>query len=142
MINMYKTNPGTPFHIWIVNELRVHSQNSQNFILISVLRVKGCPPPKILVQVKACPLPKRGDLCAITHFLILNLNTGIPQSNVHILNEPVLTNVHQSNEPFQTIPTDVPLSNEPCISQSNIYLSNEHELTNVPLSNKPEPIIG
>ncbi|KAF6135194.1 hypothetical protein GIB67_035265 [Kingdonia uniflora] len=32
MINMHKTNPVTPFHIWIVNDLRVPSQNSQNFI--------------------------------------------------------------------------------------------------------------
>ncbi|KAF6165248.1 hypothetical protein GIB67_030430 [Kingdonia uniflora] len=37
---------------------------------------------------------------------------SIPQSNVHISNEPVLTNVPQSNEYFQTIPTNVPLSNE------------------------------
>ncbi|KAF6137667.1 hypothetical protein GIB67_023601 [Kingdonia uniflora] len=41
----------------------------------------------------------------------------------------MLTNVPQSNESFQTIPTDVPLSNEP-------------KLTNVPLSIEPEPIIG
>ncbi|KAF6166921.1 hypothetical protein GIB67_020150 [Kingdonia uniflora] len=54
---------------------------------------------------------------------------------------------------FQTIPTDVHLSNKPCISQSNIHLSNEPMLTNVPPSNEPmltnvplsiepEPIIG
>ncbi|KAF6141057.1 hypothetical protein GIB67_006502, partial [Kingdonia uniflora] len=78
---------------------------------------------------------------------------SIPQLNVHLSNEPVLTNVYQLNEPFQTIPTNVTLSNEPCISQSNIYLSNEPVLTNVPLSNEPmltniplsiepEPIIG
>ncbi|KAF6140212.1 hypothetical protein GIB67_000260 [Kingdonia uniflora] len=78
---------------------------------------------------------------------------SIPQSNVHLSNEPVLTNVPQSNELFQTIPTDIHLSNEPCISQSNIHLSNEHVLTNAPLSNKPmltnvplsikpEPIFG
>ncbi|KAF6140203.1 hypothetical protein GIB67_000251 [Kingdonia uniflora] len=65
----------------------------------------------------------------------------------------MLTNVPQSNKPFQSIATDVPLSNKPCISQSNIYLSNEPVLTNVPLSNEPmltnvphsiepEPIIG
>ncbi|KAF6175762.1 hypothetical protein GIB67_035889 [Kingdonia uniflora] len=78
---------------------------------------------------------------------------SIPQSNVHISNEPLLTNIPQSNEHFQTIPIDVPLSNEPCISQSNIHLSNELVLTNVLLSNEPmltnvpfsiepEPIIG
>ncbi|KAF6167879.1 hypothetical protein GIB67_027657 [Kingdonia uniflora] len=32
IINMHKTNLSTPFHIWIVNELRVPSENSQNFI--------------------------------------------------------------------------------------------------------------
>ncbi|KAF6158515.1 hypothetical protein GIB67_040029, partial [Kingdonia uniflora] len=75
---------------------------------------------------------------------------SIPQSNVHLSNEPVLTNVPQSNEPFQTIPTNVPLSNEPSIPQSSIHLSNEPVLTNVrpsnepmltnvPLSIKPEP---
>ncbi|KAF6144240.1 hypothetical protein GIB67_031871 [Kingdonia uniflora] len=78
---------------------------------------------------------------------------SIPQSNVHLSNEPVLTNVPQSNEPFQTIPTNVPLSNKPSIPQSSIHLSNEHVLTNVPPSNepmltnvsfsiKPETIIG
>ncbi|KAF6140149.1 hypothetical protein GIB67_028955 [Kingdonia uniflora] len=65
----------------------------------------------------------------------------------------MLTNVPQSNEHFQTIPTNVPLSNEPSIPQSSIHLSNEPVLTNVPPSNKPmltnvpfsiepEPIIG
>ncbi|KAF6154046.1 hypothetical protein GIB67_018968, partial [Kingdonia uniflora] len=78
---------------------------------------------------------------------------SIPQSNVHLSNEPVLTNVPQSNEHFQTIPTNVPLSNEPFIPQSSIHLSNEPVLTNVPPSNElmltnvplsiePEPIIG
>ncbi|KAF6145359.1 hypothetical protein GIB67_016820, partial [Kingdonia uniflora] len=62
---------------------------------------------------------------------------SIPQSNVHLSNEPVLTNVPQSNEPFQTIPTNVPLSNEPFIPQSSIHLSNESVLTNVPPSNEP-----
>ncbi|KAF6135977.1 hypothetical protein GIB67_006869 [Kingdonia uniflora] len=62
---------------------------------------------------------------------------SIPQSNVHLSNEPVLTNVSQSNEPFQTIPTNVPLSNKPSIPQSSIHLSNEPVLTNVPPSNEP-----
>ncbi|KAF6163189.1 hypothetical protein GIB67_025053 [Kingdonia uniflora] len=62
---------------------------------------------------------------------------SIPQSNVHLSNEPVLTNVPQSNEPFQTIPANVPLSNKPFIPQSSIYLSNEPVLTNVPPSNEP-----
>ncbi|KAF6161810.1 hypothetical protein GIB67_008571 [Kingdonia uniflora] len=73
---------------------------------------------------------------------------SIPQSNVHLSNEPVLINVPQSNELFQTIPTNVPLSNEPYIPQSSIHLSNEPMssnapmLTNVPLLIEPEPIIG
>ncbi|KAF6161504.1 hypothetical protein GIB67_009383 [Kingdonia uniflora] len=78
---------------------------------------------------------------------------SIPQSNIHLSNEPVLTNVPHSNELFQTIPTNVPLSNEPFIPQSSIHLSNEPVLTNIPPSNKttlanvplsiePEPIIG
>ncbi|KAF6161385.1 hypothetical protein GIB67_009264 [Kingdonia uniflora] len=78
---------------------------------------------------------------------------SIPQSNVHLLNKPVLTNVPQSNEHFQTIPINDPLSNEPFIPQSSIHLSNEYVLTNVPPSNEPmltnvslsiepEPIIG
>ncbi|KAF6174885.1 hypothetical protein GIB67_026373, partial [Kingdonia uniflora] len=54
---------------------------------------------------------------------------SIPQSNVHRSNELILTNVPQSNEFFQTIPTDVSLLNELI-------------LTNVPLSIEPEPIIG
>ncbi|KAF6144184.1 hypothetical protein GIB67_004857 [Kingdonia uniflora] len=78
---------------------------------------------------------------------------SIPQSNVHLSNEPMLTNVPQSNESFQTISINVPLSNEPSITQSSIHLSNELVLTNdppsnepiltnVPLSIEPEPIIG
>ncbi|KAF6144078.1 hypothetical protein GIB67_007539 [Kingdonia uniflora] len=61
---------------------------------------------------------------------------SIPQSNVHLSNEPVLTNVPQSNEHFETIPTNVPFSNEPSIPQSSIHLTNEPVLTNVPPSNK------
>ncbi|KAF6136650.1 hypothetical protein GIB67_016106 [Kingdonia uniflora] len=78
---------------------------------------------------------------------------NIPQSNIYLLNEPVLTNVPQSNKHFQTIPTNVPLSNKSFIPQSSIHLPNEFVLTNVHPSNKPmlanvplsiehEPIIG
>ncbi|KAF6140594.1 hypothetical protein GIB67_013887 [Kingdonia uniflora] len=77
---------------------------------------------------------------------------SIPQSNAHLTNEPVLTNVHQSNKPLQAIPTNGPLSNKPFIPQSSIHLlnepvltnvppSNEPMLTNIPLSIEPEPII-
>ncbi|KAF6171397.1 hypothetical protein GIB67_009538 [Kingdonia uniflora] len=44
--------------------------------------------------------------------------------------------VHQSNESFETIRTDVPPSNEPSIPQSNVHLSNELVLTNVHLLNE------
>ncbi|KAF6173136.1 hypothetical protein GIB67_028434, partial [Kingdonia uniflora] len=64
-----------------------------------------------------------------------------------------LVDVPQSNEPFENIPADAPLSNEHNILQSNAHLSNEPMLinviisnelmlTNVPLSIEPEPIIG
>ncbi|KAF6169171.1 hypothetical protein GIB67_013601 [Kingdonia uniflora] len=186
MINMHKTNPGTPFHIWIVNELRVPSQNSQNFISDFCSSGKGLSTTKdtgsgrSLSSTKARgplghnsfpdPEPKyrgypetnvRGpDPC---RFGPLVDDDDVPQSNnsfetirtvvPYLLNEPVLTNVPQSNEYFQTIPTDVHLLNEPCISQSNLHLSNEPVLTNVHPSNepmltnvslsiKPKPIIG
>ncbi|KAF6160026.1 hypothetical protein GIB67_033110 [Kingdonia uniflora] len=161
--------------------------------MISVHRVKGCPPPKMLVQVEACPPPKwgggplrhnsfpdpepeyRGYLETNGRWLdqrrfgpfmddendsFETIRTdvppsnepSIPQSNVHLSNEPVLTNVPKSNEPFQIVPTNVPLSNEPFIPQLSIHLSNEPVLTNVPPSNEsmltnvslsiePEPII-
>ncbi|KAF6155759.1 hypothetical protein GIB67_007406 [Kingdonia uniflora] len=51
--------------------------------------------------------------------------------------EPLVDDVPQSNESFETIRTDVPPSNEPSIPQSNVYCSNEPMLTNVPQSNKP-----
>ncbi|KAF6147801.1 hypothetical protein GIB67_001423 [Kingdonia uniflora] len=124
--------------------------------MIYVLRVKGCPPPKIVVQ----GYPKRNgrglDPCRFKPFVDdddvpqsndsfetirtdvpLSSKPSIPQSNVHLLNEPVLTNIPQSNELFQTIPTNVPLSNKPSISQSSIHLSNEPVLANVPPSNEP-----
>ncbi|KAF6159048.1 hypothetical protein GIB67_032665, partial [Kingdonia uniflora] len=66
-----------PFTYGLLMSLGYLPRTPRTIFLISVLRVKGCLPPKILVQVKACLPPKRGDLCVITHFLILNLNTGV-----------------------------------------------------------------
>ncbi|KAF6163518.1 hypothetical protein GIB67_002523 [Kingdonia uniflora] len=198
MINMHKTNPGIPFHIWIVNDLRVPFQNSQNFIFdfcslgkglsttkdtgsgkrLSTTKVGGPLPhnsfPDPELEYRGCPetsgrgldprrfepfvddddVPQSNDSFKTIRTDVSPSNElSIPQSNVHLLNEPVLTNVPQSNEPFQTIPTNVPFSNEPCISQSSIHLSNEIVLTNVPSSNEPmltnvplsiepKPIIG
>ncbi|KAF6155086.1 hypothetical protein GIB67_035833 [Kingdonia uniflora] len=167
VINIHKTNPGTPFYIWIVNELRVPSQNSHNFISDFYSSGKGLSTTKDTGSGRGLSTTKvRGPL---RHNLFPDLEPeyrgypetngrgldqrSISQLNVHFSNEPVLTNVPQSNEHFQTIPIDVHLSNEPCISQSNIYLSNEPVLTNVspsnepmltnvPLSIEPEPIIG
>ncbi|KAF6160222.1 hypothetical protein GIB67_016658 [Kingdonia uniflora] len=190
MINMHKTNPDTPFHIWIVNDLRIPSQNSQNFISNLCSSGKGLPTTKDTGSGRGLSTTKAGGPLRHNSFpdpepeyrgypkincrgldprrfgpFVDDKNDSfktnvppsnepsIPQSNVHLLNEPVLTNVPQSNEPFQTIPTNVPLSNEPYILQSSIYLSNEPVLTNVPPSNEPmltniplsiepEPIIG
>ncbi|KAF6168266.1 hypothetical protein GIB67_018246 [Kingdonia uniflora] len=193
MINMHKTNPGTPFHIWIANGLRVPSQNSQNFIYDFCSSGKGLSTTKDtgsgrgLSSTKARgplwhnsfpdPKPKyrgypktngRGlnprrsgpfvddendSFKTIRTYIPPSKEPSIPQSNIHLSNEPVLTNVPQSNEPFQTIPTNVPLSNEPFTTQSSIHLLNEPVLTNVPHSNEPmltnvslsiepKPIIG
>ncbi|KAF6134449.1 hypothetical protein GIB67_011875 [Kingdonia uniflora] len=193
IINIHKTNPDTPFHIWIVNDLRVPSQNSQNFIFYlcssgtELSTTKDTGSGRGLSTTNAGrPLrhnsfpdlePEYRGYSEINgrgldpyrfEYFVDNKNDSfetirtdvppsnkpsIPQSNIHLSNEPVLTNVPQSNEPFQTIPSIVPLSNEPFIPQSSIHLSNEHVLTNVPPSNeplltndplsiKPEPIIG
>ncbi|KAF6173347.1 hypothetical protein GIB67_027042, partial [Kingdonia uniflora] len=191
MINMHKTNPDTPFHIWIVNDLRVPSQNSQNFIYDFCSSGKGLSTIKDIGSGRGLSATKAGG--PLRHNLFPDpehkgypetngrgldphrfgpfaddendsfetIRTdvppsnepSIPQSNVHLSNEPMLTNAPQSNETFQTIPINVPLSNEHSIPQSSIHLSNEHVLTNVPPSNEsmltnvpfsiePEPIIG
>ncbi|KAF6145866.1 hypothetical protein GIB67_028861 [Kingdonia uniflora] len=157
MINMHKTNPGTPFHIWIVKELRAPSQNSKNFIYDFCYSGKGLSTTKYTGSGRGLSTTKAGGPLWHNSFLdpepeyrgypetngrVLDSHKfgplmGDNDSNVHLSNEPVLTNVPQSNEHFQTIHTDVHLSNEPCISQSNIHLSNEPVLTNVPHSNEP-----
>ncbi|KAF6161166.1 hypothetical protein GIB67_007807 [Kingdonia uniflora] len=72
-----KAIPTYPFTYGLLMSLGYLPITLKTLFLIFVLRVKGCPPPKILIQVKGCPPPKRGDLCVITHFLILNLNIGV-----------------------------------------------------------------
>ncbi|KAF6157863.1 hypothetical protein GIB67_003763, partial [Kingdonia uniflora] len=189
---MHKANPSKPFHIWIVNDLRVPSQNSQNFISDLCSSGKGLSTTKDTVSGRGLFTTKAGGPLRYNLFpepepeyrgypetngrgldprrfepFVDDKNNSfetirtdvppsnepsIPQSNVHLSNEPVLTNVPQSNKPFQAIHTNVLLSNEPSISQSSIHLlneplltnvppSNEPTLTNVPLSIKPEPII-
>ncbi|KAF6162106.1 hypothetical protein GIB67_008235 [Kingdonia uniflora] len=193
MINMHKTNSGTLFHIWIANDLRVPSHNSQNFIFDFCFSGKRLFTTKDTGSGKRFSTSKAGgplrhnsfpdpepeyrgypetngrglDPRRFGHFVddendsFETIHTdvppsnkpSIPQSNVHLSNEPVLTNVPQSNKHFQIIPTNVPLSNEPFIPQSSIHLLNEPVLTNVPPSNEPmliivphsiepEPIIG
>ncbi|KAF6146698.1 hypothetical protein GIB67_008984 [Kingdonia uniflora] len=164
---MHKTNHGTPFHIWIFNNLRVPSRNSQNFISdfcssgkgLSTTKDTGSGYPEIsgrgLDPRKFRPFvdDKNDSFKTIRTNAPPSNKPSIPQSNVHLSNELVLTNLPQSNEPFQTIPTNVPLSNEPFIPQSSIHLSNEPVLINVPPSNEPmltnvplliepKPIIG
>ncbi|KAF6135448.1 hypothetical protein GIB67_015301, partial [Kingdonia uniflora] len=193
MINMHKTNPDTPFNIWIVNDHRVPSQNSQNFIYDLYSSGKGLSTTKDTGSGRGLSTTKAGGPLRHNSFpdpkpeyrgypktngrgidprrfgpfvddendsfetictdVPPSNEPSIPQSNVHLSNEPVLTNVSQSNEPFQTIPTNVSLSNESFIPQSSIHLSNELVLTNIPPSNEPiltnvplsivpEPIIG
>ncbi|KAF6141366.1 hypothetical protein GIB67_021182 [Kingdonia uniflora] len=151
MINIHKTNPDTLFHIWIINELRVPSQN---FIYDFCSLGKGLSTTKDTGSVDDDDVPQSNESFETIHTDVPPSNEpSILQSNVHLSNEHVLTFVPQSNEPFQTIPIDVHLSNKHCISQSNIHLSNEPVLTNVPPSNepmltnvrlsiKPEPVIG
>ncbi|KAF6145283.1 hypothetical protein GIB67_041478 [Kingdonia uniflora] len=150
MINMHKTNPGTPFHLWIVNDLRVLSQNSQNFISDFCSSGKRGLDPR---RFGPFADDENDSFKTIRTDVPPSNEPSIPQSNVYLSNEPVLTNVPQSNKPFQTIPTNVPLSNESYIPQSSIHLANEPMLTNVHPSNKPmltnvplsiesKPIIG
>ncbi|KAF6160364.1 hypothetical protein GIB67_019133 [Kingdonia uniflora] len=172
MIYMHKTNPSTPFHIWIVNELTGKglstTKDSGSGKGLSTTKAGGplClnsfpdPEPEYrgypetngrgLDPRRFGPLvdddddvPQSNDYFKTICTDVPSSNEySIPQSNVHLSNKPALTNAHQSNELFQTVPTNVHLSNELCISQSNIHLSNEPVLTNIPLSNEPEPIIG
>ncbi|KAF6152743.1 hypothetical protein GIB67_021403, partial [Kingdonia uniflora] len=150
MINMHKTNPGTPFYIWIINELRVPSHNSQNFIYDFCSSGKGLSTTKDTGSGKGLSTTKVGGPLHHNSFPDPEPEyRGHPKTN----DKGHAANVPQSKTPFQTIPTNVPLSNEPCIPQSNVHLSNEHVLTNVspsnepmltnvPLSIEPESIIG
>ncbi|KAF6146551.1 hypothetical protein GIB67_008837 [Kingdonia uniflora] len=66
---------------------------------------------------------------------------GYPETNSRGLDSrrfgSLVDDVPQLNKSFETIRTDVPLSNEHSISQSNVHRSSEPMLTNVPQSNDP-----
>ncbi|KAF6165597.1 hypothetical protein GIB67_021867 [Kingdonia uniflora] len=124
IINMHKINPDTSFHIWIVNDLRVPSQNSQNFVYDLCSSGKRLSTTKDNGSGRGLSTTKAGGPLRHNSFPDPELEyRGYPETNdirldprsIHLSNEPVLTNV--------------PLSNEPM-------------LTNVPLSIEPQPIIG
>ncbi|KAF6136964.1 hypothetical protein GIB67_030728 [Kingdonia uniflora] len=79
---MHKTNPGTPFHIWIVNELRVPSQNSQNFISDFFSSGKGLSTTKDIGPGKCLSTTKAGE--ALRHNLFPDPEPkcrGYPKTN-------------------------------------------------------------
>ncbi|KAF6172133.1 hypothetical protein GIB67_029551, partial [Kingdonia uniflora] len=85
----------------------------------------GCPPPKILVQVKVLSITKAGGPLHHNSFLDPKLEyTGYPKANSRGLDPrrfgPLADDVPQTNKSFETLYTDVPPSNEPSIPQSNL----------------------
>ncbi|KAF6158860.1 hypothetical protein GIB67_012503 [Kingdonia uniflora] len=108
-------------------------------------KVKGCPPQKILVQVKGLFTTKAGR--PLRHNSSPDLDhepeyRGYPKINGREIDPrrfgPLVDDddVPQSKDSFKTICTDVLPSNEPSIPQSNVHLSNEPVLTNVHQSNE------
>ncbi|KAF6175545.1 hypothetical protein GIB67_023065 [Kingdonia uniflora] len=143
MINMHKSNHGTPFHIWIVNELRVPSQNSQNFIYDLCSSSKGLSITKDTDSGNRLSTTKAGGLLRHKSFPGLEPKyRGCPKTNGRGLNPCRFglladdDDVPRSNKSFETCCTDVSPSNEPSIPQLNVHLSNELTLTNVPQSNE------
>ncbi|KAF6147991.1 hypothetical protein GIB67_024166 [Kingdonia uniflora] len=144
MINMHKSNPGTPFQIWIVNELRVSSQNSQNFISDFCSSGKGLSTTKDTGSGKGLSTTKAGGPLRHNSFPDPEPEyRGYPETNGsgldprrfgHLVDDD---DIPQSNDSFKTICTDVPPSNESSIPQLNVNLSNEPVLTNVHQSNEP-----
>ncbi|KAF6152400.1 hypothetical protein GIB67_038023 [Kingdonia uniflora] len=138
---MHKSNPVTLFHIRIVNEHMVTSQNSQNFIS-DFCSGKELSTTKDIGSGKGLSITKaRGPL---RHNSFPNHKPeyrGYPEINGRGLDPrrfgPLVDNVPQLNKYFETIRTDVPPSNEPSIPQSNVHHLNKPMLTNVPQSNEP-----
>ncbi|KAF6167084.1 hypothetical protein GIB67_041339 [Kingdonia uniflora] len=140
---MHKTNPGTPFHIWIVNDLRVPSQNSQNFIFDFYSPGKGLSTTKDTSSGKRLSTSKAGGPLRHNSFPDPKPEyRGYPETNGRVLDPrrfgPLVDDddAPQSNNSFKTIRTDVPPSNKPGIPQSNVHLSNKPVLINVPQSNE------
>ncbi|KAF6173578.1 hypothetical protein GIB67_022937 [Kingdonia uniflora] len=138
MINMHKSNPDSSFHIWIVNELRVPSQNSQNFIS-TFCSGKRLSTTKNTSSGKGLSTTKAGGPLHHNSFSDPEPEyRGYLETNGRGLDprrfRPFVDDddAPQSNDSFETIRTDISSSNEPNISQSNIHLSNEPVLTNVP----------
>ncbi|KAF6158916.1 hypothetical protein GIB67_012333 [Kingdonia uniflora] len=143
IINMHKTNPGTPFHIWIVNELRVPSHNSQNFIYDFCSSGKRLSTTKDTGSGKGLSTAKAGGPLHHNSFPDPKPEyRGYPETNGRGLDLRSFgplgddDDALQSNDSFETICTDVPPSNEPSIPQSNVHLSNEPVLTNLHQSNE------
>ncbi|KAF6134843.1 hypothetical protein GIB67_002244 [Kingdonia uniflora] len=108
---MHKTNPDTPFYIWIVNELRVPSQNSQNFISDFCSSGKGLSATKDTGSGRGLSTTKAGGPLRHNSFPdpepeyrdYPEINgRGLDPRSIHLSNEPVLTNVPSSNEPMLT----------------------------------------
>ncbi|KAF6145943.1 hypothetical protein GIB67_007962 [Kingdonia uniflora] len=119
---MHKSNPNTPFHIWIVNELRVPSQNSQNFIFDFCSSGKGLSTTKDTGSSKELSNTKGGRLLCHNSFPDLEPEyRGYPETNGRGLDphrfRPLVDDddVPQSIDSFQTICTNVPPSNKPSI---------------------------
>ncbi|KAF6144316.1 hypothetical protein GIB67_024543 [Kingdonia uniflora] len=132
--------PGTPFHIWIVDDLRVPSQNFQNFIYDFCSSGKGLSTTKDTGSGIGLSTTKVGGPLWHNSFPDPEPEyRGYPKTNGRGLDPPIPTNVPLSNKP--SIPqSSIHLSNEPVLT--NVPPSNEPTLTNVPLSIEPEPIIG
>ncbi|KAF6136696.1 hypothetical protein GIB67_018699 [Kingdonia uniflora] len=139
MINMSKTNPGTPFHIWIVNELRVPSQNSQNFIYGFCSSGKGLSTTKDTGLGRGLFTTKAGGPLRHNSFPDPKPEyRGYPETNGRGLDPRRFRPfVDDENDSFETIHIDLPPTNESSIPQSNVYLSNKPVLTNVHPSNEP-----
>ncbi|KAF6173167.1 hypothetical protein GIB67_028465 [Kingdonia uniflora] len=136
---MLKTNPGTPFHIWIVNDLRLPSQNSQNFIYDFCSLGKGLSTTKDTGLGRVLSTTKAGGPLRHNSFPDPEPEyRGYPETNGRGLDPRRFGPfVDDENDSFKIIRTDVSPSNEPSIPQSNIHLSIEPMLTNAPQSNEP-----
>ncbi|KAF6140261.1 hypothetical protein GIB67_000309 [Kingdonia uniflora] len=117
---MHKSNPDTPFHIWIANEPKVPSQSSQNFIYDFCSSGKGLCTTKDTSSGKGLSTNKTGGPLRHNSFPDHEPEyMGYPKTNGRGLDPrrfgPLVDNdnIPQSNDSFETIRTNVPPSNEP-----------------------------